>query len=596
MGFQFTSFGPMTRGVIDAANPHLDLKGAVRKARNAVVGGALKVNARPGHQLALTLKDDQGSPANVTSVVALQHFSDGCLAVGHSTITDKFYLYWLNDEMNNWYNSSKVLQGTLTPLPVGVLWSSALNPERVTIAEGLGFAYIAHNDAGTSFQTRKFDTTVSPATLTDFQADLRGSGLENTFFRGVVSFQQHLWGWGYRSQAAGENDRPEFLRFSQPFFGPMVTPDGFAVGHRVRSSRERIIAAVVAGEVLYVGLRYALWPITGFGRNSWDKARPLDDSYGFAGLYSAIAAANGWLYYWSVRGPMRVFGLARPDPLFKRIEGTLPAVVDPRNVVATYDPDHDQVVWLYQDQTSGRVSRLAAYDVMADMMLGPDGDVGLGIFSATIVQPVALPGPAGAPSIVSTTGIGNTIATGNYTVGDPSPQVTTELEIREVGTTPWTVAATGLPVTQTSYQFTGLLPGKQYEWRIRHRRNGQPSAYDGPEAASTFTTTTNQLAPPTNCAMEIVITDPIKGTFAAIINWQNSGEAGARTEVYFEGPVGSPPASGTLDLFTTVEPGVSSAQRDIGFALGDFYAEVRHVRDGFTPSVFSNMATASNPS
>ena len=589
MGFPFKSFSPITRGVIDGANPRAELAGSAKYVRNAVYRGAYKLIARPGTQVALTLKDDQGSPANVTSVVALCHFGDGCLAVAHSTVTSKFYLYWLTDGLDNWYNLSKVLQNTLTPAPVGVLWSGIATPEKVLIAEGLGVAYIAHNDASTVFKTRKFDTTAGPpATLTDFQADLRGSGLEDTYFRGVVSFQQHLWGWGYGSQAGGDNDRPELLRFGQPFFAAMKQGDSFAVGHRVRSQRERVIGGIVAGEVLYFGLRYALWPVTGFGRNSWDKARPLDNSYGFAGPLAATEAGNGWLYYWSNRGPLRVQGIARPEPLYERLPTALAGVVDPKNVVAQWDPDFDQVVFLYQDQTSGRVSRLCAFDVLKDAFFGPDGDIGLGVRCAALVQPAALTGPAGPPVIVSTSAVAGTIATANFTPGDRSAQAVHQVEYRQVGTTPWVVASSSIPNVPTgdiAFQITGLVPGLTYEWRVVTTRNGQVSAYDGPEAASTFTTAINLLAPPSNLAAVSYLSDPVKGFYSFAITWHNSGEEGVSTEVHIKKQIGAP-ASGTLPLWAQFDPGVASANYTIGTQSGIWWFEIRHVKAGFVASSY----------
>ena len=501
-GFPSMPFGPFVKGAIDGANPLLSLQGSGRYLRNAYLSGAGRLMARPGTQLAMTLMDDQGSPAACTSVAALTAFGDGALAVGHSTVTSRFYLYWLNDSLTDWYNISKVVQGSLTPAPIAVLWSSASAVKDVTIAEGLGFAYIAHNDPSTTFNTKQFDSTQTPGVVSNYTADLRGSGAENTYFRGVVSFQQSLWGWGYGSQAANDNDRPELLRFSPPFFAAMQQNDNFGVGHRVRSQRERVVAAVVAGQVLYVGTGYSLWPVTGFGRDSWDKSRPLDDSYGFAGLKSAVAARNGWLYYWSNRGPMRVFQMQQPEPLFDLLPVTSLSVVNAKDIVATFDPDRNQVMWLYQDGTSGRVSRLAAYDVMKDVLLGPDGDIGMGMRVAALIQPVLAPGPTGPPTGASTTNIGASVAKANWTNGEAAAGTVTVIEYRIQGGTAWTVASSSIQAGVVSYQLTGLAAATAYEWRVKHLRNGQSSAYLGPAAATQFTTVA-ALLPPTNVAMTV---------------------------------------------------------------------------------------------
>jgi hypothetical protein len=71
----------------------------------------------------------------------------------------------------------------------------------------------------------------------------------------------------------------------------------------------------------------------------------------------------------------------------------------------------------------------------------------------------------------------------------------------------------------------------------------------------------------------------------ATISWTPSGETDVSTEVYFGGPYGSPPGSGTLPLVGTVGPGVASLDVYIGLTVsGTYYTQVRHVRSGYTPS------------
>ena len=437
MPFATKRFGPFQAGVTDAANPLLlDGQPALRFARNAVLDGMGRLIARFGTTVALTLMDDQGSPAPVTGVCQVTPFADGALAVGWSSITQKCYLYWLKDDLTNWYNANKVLQNTLTPAPVAVLWSGVTTVPDITIAEGLNVAYIAHYFPGTSFQTRQFDTTVSPAVLGDYQANLDGTGLKQTFFRGVVSFKQHLWGWGYGSQAVNDGFRPELIRFSTPFFAPMAQSDNFAVGNRTRSVRESIVLAIVAGEALYIGTNFSIWPVTGFGRNSWDKSRPADDSYGIAGPHAAVAGPNGVLYYWSHRGLLRIQGYGPPEPLWPRIAQVIRGVVNDIFVCLAYDQSTDQVLVFYQDQTSGIISRLCAYDTIRNVFLGPDGDVGISVGCAGLVTPglvnvpTGLPGPAGPPTGASTVAIGSTVATAEWADGDLSPDCLAQIEHR----------------------------------------------------------------------------------------------------------------------------------------------------------------------
>lgn len=573
-GLEVRRFGPFVKGVSEAANEALDLTGAMRFARNAVMDGVGRLKVRPGTQVAMTLKDDAGTPANVTSIIALVEFGDGALAVAHSTVTSKFYLYRLTSGLDAWYNAASVLQSNTNPQPVAVLWTGIATPAKVLIAEGLGEAYIAHNQAGSSFKSWKY--TVGSG-LVALQADLDGTGLKDTFFRGFVSFQQHLWGWGYGSQAAGDNDRPELLRFGFPNFatsggGYFAAADSITVGHRVRTASERVVGAGVAGQVLYVGTNFSLWPITGFGRNSWDKSRPLDDSYGFAGPL-AWASANGLLHYWSHRGPLRVGGLERPEPTWDPVTVAASSLVSPADIVGTFDPDRDQVIFLYRSPTSGRVSALAAIDTRREAWLGPDGDIGLGVGCAGLVHPTSVSGPTAAPTLGTTTNIGASVATGNLTAGDTSAGTTTIWEYKRASDSVYTVAAE-TPATQLAYQFTGLTRNTDYQWRAKHLKNGQSSAYVGPIAFTTL----NQLAPPV--ITSLVVTPLGFGNLWRFdLAWANSGEADVQTEFYFDGSLKQTLAHGVASVSYTATNGT-------GHTL-----KIRHVLSGVTPSTYSTAVT-----
>jgi hypothetical protein len=90
------------------------------------------------------------------------------------------------------------------------------------VAEGLGVAYIAHatgaDASSLSFPLKQFtDSTRAIATVT---SDIDASGgAESIYALGCVSFQQHLWIWGFGSGTTATNAyRPELARFSQPNF------------------------------------------------------------------------------------------------------------------------------------------------------------------------------------------------------------------------------------------------------------------------------------------------------------------------------------------------------------------------------------------
>lgn len=579
-------FGPFLKGVVDGANTSLDLNGAARKLRHGFFDGLGRLRLAPGTALAITLKDDQVTPANVTAVLKLVEFGNDVLAVAHSTVTDKFYLYRLTSDLTDWYDAAGALQGTTNAEPVGVLWSTATDPAAIFIAEGLGEAFIAHGDAGSTFQTRKYSVAGG---LSDLLADLRGSGNELTYFRGVVSFQQHLWGWGYGSETPGDNDRPELLRFGHAIFGTVggsyfAAADSITVGHRVRSTRERVVGAFAADQVCYFGTEYALWPITGFGRNSWDKGRPVSTKFGLVGAQAGVVVGEE-LFFWSHRGPLVVRGHGPAQPLWDAIPETIAGIIDPSTIVGVHDDDRDLVLFFYQGPTSGSVRLSVGFDMRRRVVVGPDDDFLIGVGAAASLRPVAVTGPSGPPTTPSTTNVGSTVATANWVNGDTSPGVRTILEIKRTTDPNWTVVA-DLPSSQTTYQFTGLLGTTQYHWRAKHRKNGQDSTYLGPEAGTTFTTV-GALLPPSACSLSW----PGAGVQYIIVTWTNSGESGVSTEVEVDDPGGAV----VFTLKFTAPPGNSSYAHFIGEQTGIAQARVRHVKEGFTPSAYctTNSVTVS---
>lgn len=592
MGLEVRPFGPFLKGVVDGANPSLDNSSTLRSARHVTLSGKGRMMAGPGSAVAMTLMDDQGAPAACTSVVLVKDFSDGALAIGHSTVTSKVYLYRVDSLFTGYYDIAGAFHASATAVPVGVLWAASPTAPVCTIAELLNIAFIARTDAATAttqdFATQRFDLT-SLAALT---ADLDGTGAKSVYALGVFSFHGHLWLWGYdKGNVAATAYRPELLRFGGPD-GGLLTDDGkgtFTVGHRVRSAREAIVGACVAGEVAYIGTTYSLWPVIGYGRDSWDKSKPLDESFGFIGIQAAVNA-GGVLYYWSPRGPARCEFPGKPEPLWDALPVTIPAIVDAEKIVAAYDPDRDQVLWYYKGGVSSGNQLLVAYDVERDCFLGPDTDQGVLVGCAGLVGKVisanaaAAAGPAGPPTTPSTTAVGSTAATANWVNGDSSVGVTTLIEYRVQGTIPWTTAGSA-SAGVTSLTLTGLSAATAYEWRASHLKNAQQSAFLGPVAGSQFTTSSlGTLLSPTGPAGQYIVPKTVVKAL-----WTNSGESGVSTEVWYGYGAGAP---SSFSLLATAGVGASSFASTLGAppAGQDTWFQMRHVKSGYTPSAFTAAA------
>lgn len=588
-------FGPF-KGLIQQSNPSLALTGKLKAATGILYSGTGKLSTRPGTRTVLTLKDDAGTPASVTTVCAIVPFNDGALAVGHSTATNKVYLYRLNSTLTGWTDSAGAAQTTLVPQPVGVLWTGMVSAPDVTIAEGLGVAYIAHAAAldGTTLvaATKTFtDSTRAIATLTS-DLDLSGAA-EDLYFRGVISFQQHLWGWSFGSGTTAANGyRPELARFSKPIFdttGGLFTggTDSLTIGNRVRSQREQIVGAGIAGESLYFGAPFLLTRITGYGRDSWFK-EPVDQSHGFVGPKCMVTIGDA-LYYWSSRGPMRIGPQGAPEPLWDVVSDTAGRVVNPQKVVAGYDEVRDIVSWTY-DVGSG-VRSWIGWDIRRDVPCVVDDDWGQAIYCAGTVGPVyastaaATIGPAAAPTSPTTTGVGATTAMANWVTGDATSP--TQIEYRIQGTTPWTVLSSAISAGVLSYTFSGLTALTAYEWRIAHYKDGLYSSYLGPVAGSQFTTSSDAtLLPPTGLSCH---RSGGVSSATAIDSWTNSGESGVTTELWLAGPFPSTPSSGDYDQYATAGVGVSSQSFTVDVE-GIYWSKVRHAKDGVW-SAFSSVVS-----
>lgn len=590
--------GPFVGGVVDQTNRSLQTRGTLKRARSLVMLGTGKLAARGGSALAMTFKDDAGSPANVTAVCAIVPFSDGALVVAHSTNTNKAYLYRTNSTLTGWYNAAGVLQNNTNAQPIGALWTSITTAPDVLIAEGLGEAYIAHTEGADSsalvFATKKY---TQPGTIATFTADLDGSGgAEDIYALGVESFQNHLWFWGFGSGTIAANGyRPELARYGGPNFTAPIGADSITVGNRVRSQREKIIAGKAVGSALFLAGPFLLVRVTGNGRSSWFKKPLGNDPFGVVGP-KAMCAAGDYLWAWGPRGPYRCHEAGLPEPKWEPIAAAIAGVVNTSRIVASFDEGRD-LVRFYYDAGNG-VRTYCAYHTVRNVWLGPDDDTGLAIRAAATVSPVyastAAPtiGPAGAPSSASTTAVTTSSATANWTAGDSV--ATTRVEYRRQSDTAWTIAVASLAAGVASYVITGLTSNVAYEWRAVHLKDGIESSYLGPAAATQFTTASTTLTAPSSLALSSA---NVPGYVDITAAWTNGEvEPGTKTEVHFSGPSVGAPAAGTYVQAETIDvPGASSTSGPPAAirvnTTGRYWVKVRHTRDGYTESSFTSAVS-----
>src|SRR5690348_12347866 len=263
--------------------------------------GANKLVTRAGNSVALTLKDDVG-PSNITTVCGVWQYKDRAVAIGHSSVTQKVYLYLLKSDLSDWYNGAAgALQGSTSPQPAIIVWTSVATAPDVFVAEGLGFLYVAHaqgiDSSALNFATRQWDGTY-PAAFTNLKmsGSSGSAGTDDGYCNGAIAFHDALWVWGYGTgNTTATAYRPELLRFSQPDFAAFQTADSITIGNRVRSDREKVVSAGIAGDALIVQGTYITSRILGYGRESWEK-EIVDESSGITGPKAGVSDDAFWYY------------------------------------------------------------------------------------------------------------------------------------------------------------------------------------------------------------------------------------------------------------------------------------------------------------
>lgn len=610
---QSIPFGAGKLGVLDTANPSVvPPDGALREAEHFILTGLNRLSVRPGLVTTLALYNTwSGTIVPVTSVLYVGTFSDKAIVITHSTVTNTVDLFLFTADMQNFFDDSgtekanSYVTSVTGGFPAGGLamtevWAGINVAPDVLVTEGLGYLYItntvASDAAGLYWPTVYWDAIfpvsggVLPSLTGSGTYDSSGNftpGSDVVYFNGVIGFQQALWGWGYDfGSSVADAYRPEMARFSQPNFGPLALTDSITLGDRVRSARERIIGAGVAGQSLFLGGDQLVSRVTGYGRDSWQKVQ-VDQSWGFVGPKCMVTVGT-YLYWWSPRGPLRIEGLnpySVPEPLWDAVQATALSIINPSKIVALADLDRDQIIWMYD---SGQdVRTFCAYDYRREVWVGPRADFGVVIRAAGSVRPLyastatSPQAPTGPPTTPTTTSITSTGATANWIPADNFSQIEISVELQTAGT--WAVAAL-LAAGSTTYTFTGQSFATGYQWRVRASFNGQFSSYLGPVTATEYTTLNSgtTLSAPTGFNATVLGNTQVNPNVR--VSWVNTVPT-AGIEIWAQ------PPSGSFVRWSTLGTGVASTVLTLT-TTGAWFLKCRHIETGFTPSAYSNMVSA----
>lgn len=142
-----------------------------------------------------------------------------------------------------------------------------------------------------------------------------GTNAKQLFFRGVVAYNNHLFGWGFDNNDSSTGEGSSRLMFSNlgnPFKWGNDNVAGAGVDRAftdtdaitVGSAGESITAAIASRGKLWIGTNRGLHYLSGYGRDSFitDGTTGIAESLDVVGPYGLIEGPDGMPYGLSARG------------------------------------------------------------------------------------------------------------------------------------------------------------------------------------------------------------------------------------------------------------------------------------------------------
>lgn len=476
---------PLRTHVVSLSGGLQDSKGQpepsdLREAFNlAIFRGRLALRA-PVKEIA-TIEDDQGSPEEVTSILAMEKHASQVFIVSHSTNTNKVYLHSMSPDGTGLTQDAIVWTGVSTPPVV-----SMSSFEGGTAESGTARLYIS--DYLQDNLTRYWDGSQ----MQDLTVDLNNDSTEeDVVFSLVKPYNFHLWGTGFYQ--GGAATRPEMLRFSQPGLVPGTDPAGgenpkewwFADHRGVGRRGNKITALSYAGGRMVVYKEDSVHVIFGYDASSWATIE-LSDKIGAVGPHAATTASTPrgrMSFFWSNDGPyvtdgkqIRYIG----NPIRQRVID----LESGSGVVVEYSPEDGLVYFMLSPEGAEKQIRYLAFDVNNERWtegewLDDAGDaIEVGVM--TSISSATLPDPEGDPFNLSVESSGDRSALLSWTNGDVSLSTVTHIyRSTTSGFTPGPankVGEVGSGVNE--FEDTGLSTTTTYYWVVRHFRfqqHSQPS-------------------------------------------------------------------------------------------------------------------------
>lgn len=522
--------------------------------RNAFFQHPTTVSVRRGSANGDAMQDDQGTPADVTSVPFLDYWQDQqvILAVTHSTIQNKHYLHRLNTDAT-----------TPTRFALPAAYDVAA-PVLITGAGWFNVEYYLADIAQAKGLVKFNGTTASLISL-----DL-GGGAGVLKPKKVFVHRNHLCILGYGD--AVTEIAPDLFRYSN-----IGVPDVFDAGdfEGIGDSDEPLTNGISVDEFGLLFKERRIYRLEGAGRQSWSIV-PIDRNRGCVNPRAATVY-EGAAWFISDQGFCRTSLGGPSELLIDQVRVRWGEVDFLANSWVAPIPEERLVAFGVHRQPSAGEFPDVLYCVDVRTGRWSEREYQLGMMHAASIPQTTYQGPSDPPTAAPATVITTTGWTANWTNGDTRDGVSTRHETLDNDDPGgmWVQDASE-PVPTTTTPITGKLSGRDYQERYRHERGGLFSQYSADQQVKTLLDVPNKAVTGLN--------DPVNKVSIVIFNDNEFGDV-----VLERAPdvAGSP---GTYaDIYTFVLPGALAEHFDTTATCSLYYwYRVRATRTGWTDSAPSS--------
>jgi len=458
--------------------------GSIVEGTNFVPTAAGRQQTRGGSRIMLTLRDDAGTPAEISQTPLLVPFTPvGAVAVGWSNGQNKHYAYRLTADIAFFTGTESTSRTDLTAAP-STTWTNGSAAARPVAAELFEKLFLA--DATTAHASRNEMLSLTSAGVVARPTFVFAGGAASALTPYCLEeYNGVLFLAGYGDE--GDKDRPEILRHSFLAKSPDAA-DGFNQdAYLLLGAKGQRVTALRKGRGLLLAAKdNEFYRITGFGRAypGWQyQVESVQNTPGL-GVSNPLALtfAEGFWYGIGAQGPFRTDGYNVESLVGPRQRGWRAITQIDRAWVAYHPERHvilfgvvrplDLIVFPHFG-TGVYPSAQWVWDIQRSVWQ-TDWTFGFNeLWMASPVTTTTSVGPSASPSAPSTTAQTATGYTANWTNGDATAQTEYWQKIEAGGT--WTLMDTLSAAVASSART--IHSHQEVYWKVRHRRSGVTSEY-----------------------------------------------------------------------------------------------------------------------